>query len=445
MEKMSKGHVLLIPYPAQGHINPMLHFCRRLASKSKSKALKITFLVLHPKPLPENLAGGSITVTTVCGSIDNSLSVPDHFTIFKSIMLPKLSEMIEKNDISYVVYDSFIPWVLDRAKELGVSGAPLFTQSCAVGNIYCNVYEERLDIHESNIVLLPGLPTLLNCELPSFLSDSKDYSALGSVIEQFSNLDQADCVFYNTFYSLENEIVNWMASKWAIKPIGPTIPSMFMDKRLEDDKDYGLSLFKPNSKSCMEWLDTKEESSVIYISFGSLAVLEEHQMSQLALGLKGCNRCFLWVVRESEETKLPQNFKEETQGKGLVVHWSPQLEVLAHKSVGCFVTHCGWNSTLEALSLGVPMVGMPQWTDQPTNAKFVSDVWGVGVRVKKDEHGIVTKDEIERCISEVMEGESGDKMRRNCEKWMKIAKMAVDEGGSSDRNIQEFVEKLVCN
>jgi pathogen-inducible salicylic acid glucosyltransferase len=100
---------------------------------------------------------------------------------------------------------------------------------------------------------------------------------------------------------------------------------------------------------------------------------------------------------------------EESSKKSLLVTWSPQLEVLAHKSVGCFMTHCGWNSTLEALSLGVPLVAMPQWTDQPTNAKCIADVWHVGVRLKANEKGIVTKEKVEGCIREVMEGERGNR------------------------------------
>uniref|UniRef100_A0A6N2LMP5 Anthocyanidin 3-O-glucosyltransferase n=1 Tax=Salix viminalis TaxID=40686 RepID=A0A6N2LMP5_SALVM len=108
------------------------------------------------------------------------------------------------------------------------------------------------------------------------------------------------------------------------------------------------------------------------------------------------------------------------------------------------MTHCGWNSTLEALSLGVPMVAMPQWTDQPTNAKYIADVWQVGVRVKANEKGIVTKEEVEGCIREVMEGERGNAIRRNSEKWMKLAQTAADEGGSSDKNITEFATEVAC-
>jgi pathogen-inducible salicylic acid glucosyltransferase len=220
------------------------------------------------------------------------------------------------------------------------------------------------------------------------------------------------------------------------------IPSFYLDKQLEDDREYGPSLFKPNLDGCMEWLDSKETGSVVYVSFGSMAALGEEQMEEIAWGLKRSDCNFLWVVRESEKKKLPSNFAEESSEKGLIVTWSQQLEVLAHKSVGCFMTHCGWNSTLEALSLGVPMVAMPQWTDQPTNAKYIADVWHVGVRVKANEKGIVTKEEVEGCIREVMEGERGSEMRRNSEKWMKLAKTAVDEGGSSDKNITEFAAEL---
>ena len=164
---------------------------------------------------------------------------------------------------------------------------------------------------------------------------------------------------------------------------------------------------------------------------------------ELATGLKQSGCFFLWVVRETETDKIPKNYVEEIGEKGLIVSWSPQLEVLAHESVGSFLTHCGWNSTLEGLSLGVPMIGMPHWTDQPTNAKFVEDVWKVGVRVKAEGDGFVRREEIVRCVGEVMEGEKGKEIRKNAEKWKMLAKEAVAEGGSSDKSIDEFVS-MVC-
>ncbi|CAN1252440.1 Flavonol 7-O-beta-glucosyltransferase UGT74F1 [Linum perenne] len=111
---------------------------------------------------------------------------------------------------------------------------------------------------------------------------------------------------------------------------------------------------------------------------------------------------------------------------------APQVQILASGGVGCFFTHCGWNSTIEALSLGVPMVAMPQWTDQPPNAKLVEQVWKVGVRVR-----------VEMCVRVVMDGESGKEMKKIGEKWKDLACLAISEGGSSDKSIDEFVSKLL--
>lgn len=235
-----------------------------------------------------------------------------------------------------------------------------------------------------------------------------------------------------------------MSNLWPLGTVGPTVPSMFLDKQLKEDKAYGLSLFKPNTDVCINWLNGRESGSVVYVSFGSLAVLNVKEMVELALGLKSSNAYFLWVVRSAEHDKLPDNFVEDVKEKGLIVSWCPQLEVLAHHAVGCFVTHCGWNSTLEALSLGVPMVAMPQWTDQSTNAKFVEDIWKVGLRAQpKDEEGIVRREVIEHCIKEVIEGERGKEMKRNSMKWKNLAEAAVSEGGSSDRSIDEFISRCI--
>lgn len=233
-----------------------------------------------------------------------------------------------------------------------------------------------------------------------------------------------------------------MAKSWRLGTIGPTVPSRYLDKRLEDDKDYGINLFKPDSSTCMNWLKTKPSSSVVYVSFGSMVELGTEQIEELALGLKGSNCYFLWVVRTSGWSKLPENFIEETYGKGLAVSWCPQLEVLANEAIGCFVTHCGFNSVLEALSLGVPIVAMPQWADQPTNAKYVEDVWKVGIRARPNEKGIVRRETVELCIREVMEGQKGKEIKENANKWKNLAKEAIDESGTSDKNIDELVAKI---
>ncbi|KAM3702232.1 hypothetical protein ACJW31_04G010200 [Castanea mollissima] len=443
-------HIVVLPCPLQGHINPMLQFSKRLASKG----LKVTLLT--PKSIVKSMKGQATSVTF--GPIDDDDDSGELITAetmeaygerFKAMFSHGLEGLIEKNK-SYgyatklVVYDSILPWAVDIAKQHGVGAAPFITQSCTIAAIYYNLYQERftLPLQEPE-VSLPSLPLLRMDDMPTFISQPRLYPSLLRVcLEMYHNLHEVNWVFCNSFDKLEEEVVSWISSQWPIKNIGPTIPSMYLDKRLKDDKNYNLSLFKPSVDACMKWLDSKDTGTVVYVSFGSLAALGEEQMEELALGLKRSDRYFLWVVRESETKKLPTKFIEETTERGLVVTWCPQLEVLSHKAVGCFMTHCGWNSTLEALSLGVPMVVMPQWSDQTTNSKCVMDVWKVGIRVKVDDKGMVTREEIELCINEVME-EKREEMKRNALKWKKLANEALDEGGSSDKNIEEFVAKIV--
>ncbi|KAL3031411.1 hypothetical protein AAZX31_02G028200 [Glycine max] len=171
--------------------------------------------------------------------------------------------------------------------------------------------------------------------------------------------------------------------------------------------------------------------------------LTAEQVEEVAWGLKESGVSFLWVLRESEHGKLPLGYRELVKDKGLIVTWCNQLELLAHQATGCFVTHCGWNSTLESLSLGVPVVCLPQWADQLPDAKFLDEIWDVGVWPKEDEKGIVRKQEFVKSLKVVMEGERSREIRRNAHKWKKLAREAVAEGGSSDNHINQFVNHLM--
>ncbi|KAH7572925.1 hypothetical protein JRO89_XS03G0034600 [Xanthoceras sorbifolium] len=419
----------------------MLQFCKRLASKG----VRVTLITTSSTPEFTQTQSSSIIVERISdgfkeGEITQE-NVEKLFGQFISNLSQSLADLIDKQTGSkyppkFLVYDAAMPWALDVARRCGIDGAPLCTTNMAVHAIYYLVRQGQLK-HP-----LEGLPSMLLPGISDLQNESPDEARLNEILNQFSNIHRLNFLFVNTFDKLEDEVVKWMERQLPVKTIGPTIPSMYLDKRLEDDKGYGLSLFKPNTEACINWLDSKETASVVYVSFGSWCGLGEEQMEEIAWGLKRSNSYFLWVVKESEEKKLPNNFIEETSQKGLVVSWSPQLEVLAHKSVGCFMTHCGWNSTLEALSLGVPLVAMPQYSEQKMNAKFIADVWEIGVRVRVNEKGIVTKEEIEKCVRQIMEGERGQQIKGNSQKFKKLAKEAVDDGGSSDKNIHEFVAKL---
>ncbi|KAM3270677.1 UDP-glycosyltransferase 74G1 [Capsicum chacoense] len=452
-----KAHCLILPYPLQGHINPMLQFSRRL----QSKGVKIT--IAPPKSFLKNMQElpTAVSVEAISdgyddGGRDQAESLVAYTTLFKEVGSATLSQLIQKLTnygcpVNCIVYDPFLPWAVEVAKNFGLVIAAFFTQSCAVDNIYYHVHKGVLKLPPTQVdqeILIPGFSCPIEpSDVPTFVIHPEAERIHEMMANQFSNLDKVDWVLINSFYDLEKEVIDWMGKIYPIKTIGPTIPSMYLDKRLHDDKEYGLSAFKPMTNESLNWLNHQPTSSVVYVSFGSLAKLDTEQMEELACGLKNSNKNFLWVVRSTEESKLPKNFLEEiklaTVSKGLVVAWCPQLQVLEHESIGCFLTHCGWNSTLEAISLGVPMVTMPQWTDQPTNAKFVKDVWEMGVRAKKNDKGIVRREVIEECIKQVMEEEKGKVIWKNAKKWKELARNTMDEGGSSDKNVEEFVSKLV--
>ncbi|KAK9928416.1 hypothetical protein M0R45_025552 [Rubus argutus] len=480
-----QSHVLVFPFPVQGHMNPMVQFAKRLVSKGLKVTVVTTISAMHQfQSAPaERLRCFGFDVKLISdGSeyVHRPESIDESTKRFKRVTTETLGGLIatiknrskkKKNgtsstpgsdrdhddasstqypELKFLVYHSGMPWALDIARQHGIDGAPFFTNSSSVTAIYEHYRQGALKIPSQNdrsttTVSLPSMPPLAFTDLPSFLRDFDSYPGyLELSLTQYTNIRQPKWIFICTFDKLEEEVVKWMRSQeWPVRTIGPTIPSMFLDKRLEDDKAYSLSLFKPNVETCTKWLDSRETGSVVYASFGSMNKLKKEQIEELAWGLRDMNYYFMWAARESEMEKLPANFLEETSEKGLVVSWCPQLQVLAHKAVRCFVTHCGWNSVLEALSLGVPMVTMPHWADQITNAKFVADVWKVGVRVKTNVKGIATKEEIAMCIEQIMDEKKGMEMRRASLRWKELAKKAVDQGGSSDKNIEEFVAKIV--
>ncbi|KAL0393869.1 UNVERIFIED_CONTAM: UDP-glycosyltransferase 74E2 [Sesamum latifolium] len=446
-----KAHCLIFPYPIQGHINPMLQFAKRLLQKG----IEITLVITQTLATNTLFSSSTIPLETIS---DGSAGLPPgtsydvYLARFQEFGSKTLKEAVVRladsgRPVDCIVFDPFLPWCLDVAKEMGLKVAPFFTQSCAVDQIYYHVFKGELKVPLSGEeILVPGLPPLMPEDMPSFMYVHGSYPPLFEmVVNQFSGLENADWLFLNTFHKLEEEVIDYMAKFLPVKTIGPSIPSMYLDKRLPDDKEYGLNVYKPDTEACMEWLNQRQPESVVYVSFGSIAKLGEEQMEELAWGLRLSNKHFLWVVRSSEESKLPKDFANESSKKGLIVSWCPQLDVLAHEAVCCFVTHCGWNSTLEALSLGVPMVGMPQWSDQSTNSKFVTDVWEMGVRAKADDNGVVSRETIAGCIRDVMEGERGEEIKKNAGKWKELGREAVDEGGSSDKNIQEFVSGFCSN
>ncbi|KAK7311438.1 hypothetical protein RJT34_09578 [Clitoria ternatea] len=457
---MDHHRFLLITYPIQGHINPTIQFAKRLATIGVHVTFATT-VFLHNRILNKPTLPG-LTFATFSDGHDDGYRTTDDSTVvsYMSDLKHRGSEFLrnlitsaanEGRPFTCVAYTLLLPWVARVAREFHIPGAVLWIQAATVFDIYYYYFHGYADyIREKSVdptcssIELPGLPfSLSSRDVPSFLLPSDVYTfALPSFGEQFQEFDQETKprVLVNTFEELEPEALRTVDNITMI-PIGPLIPSAFLDGEDPSDTSFGGDIYD-DSNDYLEWLDSKAECSVVYVSFGTLAMLCRRQMEEIARGLIDSGFSFMWVMREKQKEEAEEmSVWKELEKKGKVVKWCCQVEVLSHVSLGCFVTHCGWNSTMESLASGVPMVAYPQWTDQGTNAKMVEDVWKTGLRVdgKVNEEGIVKAEEFSKCLQVVM---GSEELRRNANKWKCLARDAVKKGGSSDRNLRTFLDQV---
>lgn len=188
---------------------------------------------------------------------------------------------------------------------------------------------------------------------------------------------------------------------------------------------------------CLKWLDKHRAASVAYISFGSMMTPPPQELAALVDALEATGFPFLWSFRDYAEENLSNGFQERTSKNGKLVPWAPQLLVLRHRSVGVFVTHCGWNSILETIIAGVPMICRPFFGDQKLNSKVIELVWGIGVGI---EGGVFTKEGVLKALELTLSSEQGKKMRGKVEALKEPAMKAVLPNGSSNENFKTLIQ-----
>ncbi|XP_028781179.1 gallate 1-beta-glucosyltransferase [Neltuma alba] len=466
-------HALLVSFPGQGHINPLLRLGKRLASKglfvtfttpeNAGKDLRNANHIVSDKPIPVGDGFLRFEFFEDGWKEDDSRrkNLSEYLAQLELVGKQVISQMIHKyNDshqpVSCVINNAFVPWVCDVASELNLPCAVLWVQSCAVFSAYYHFFHKlvpfpsdsdpHIDVH------LPSLPVLKHDEIPSFLHSHSPYRFIGELIlEQIKKLTSPFCVLMDTFEELEKDYIKYMSKFCVIRSVGPLFknPAKPEDSgRSESDEIRGDLCVKADD--CIEWLNSKPSGSVVYISFGSVVFLPQEQVDEIAYALLDSAVSFLWVLKPPHRSLglpsqvLPGGFLEKTMGRGKVVQWSPQEEVLAHPSVSCFVTHCGWNSSLETLTCGVPVLAFPAWGDQITNAKFLVDVFGVGIRLGRgqDQNKVITRDEVTRCLEDATVGPKAQELKNNSLRWKAAAEAAIADGGSSIRNLEAFVEDV---
>jgi hypothetical protein len=184
---------------------------------------------------------------------------------------------------------------------------------------------------------------------------------------------------------------------------------------------------------------------VIHVNFGSITVITPQQLVEFGWGLANSKHPFLWIIRPDlvvgESEIFPPEFELETKERSLIASWCPQEEVLNHPSVGGFLTHCGWNSTIEGLCAGVPLLCWPFFADQQTNCKYSCNEWGIGMEINND----VKREEVEKIVRDLMEGDKGKIMKKKVLEWKKLAEEATDPLGSSSINLNNFMSEVLLS
>lgn len=242
--------------------------------------------------------------------------------------------------------------------------------------------------------------------------------------------EAADAIICNSTIELEPGALTLFPK---MLPIGPLLAANRSKKQ--------AGHFWKEDSTCLAWLDQQPVCSVIYVAFGSFTIFNQPQFDELALGLELTNKPFLWVVRPSTSGSVdyvyPSGYIDRVGARGKIVSWAPQQEVLNHPSVACFMSHCGWNSTMEGVSNGIPFLCWPYFADQFFNTTYICEYWKTGVGLNKDDAGIVTREEIKSKVEYLL---SNNLVKDNALNLQEKVMDCLRAGNSSNKNLHNFID-----
>ncbi|RVW82828.1 7-deoxyloganetin glucosyltransferase [Vitis vinifera] len=436
-----KPHVVLIPYPAQGHVNPML----KLAKLLHNKGFFVSFVNTeynHKRLLrsrgPNSLDGLSdFRFETIPDGLppsdaDATQDIPSLcVSTTKNCLAPFCALITKLNDPSYspgppvscIVSDGVMSFTLDAAEKFGVPEVVFWTTS-ACGFLgyrhYRNLIRRGLiplqdesclsnGYLDTVVDFVPGKKKTIRLrDFPTFLrtTDLNDIM-LNFVRVEAERASRASAVILNTFDALEKDVLDALSA--TLPPVYSIGPLQHLVDQISDDrlKSMGSNLWKEQT-DCLQWLDSKEPNSVVYVNFGSITVMTSQQLTEFAWGLANSNKPFLWIIRPDlvvgDSALLPPEFVTETKDRGMLASWCPQEQVLKHPAIGGFLTHSGWNSTSESICGGVPLICWPFFAEQQTNCRYSCSEWGIGMEIDNN----VKRVEVEKLVRELMDGGEGE-------------------------------------
>ncbi|ESQ53724.1 hypothetical protein EUTSA_v10025048mg [Eutrema salsugineum] len=474
-----KLHVIFFPFMAYGHIIPTLDmaklFCSRgarstiittpLNSKILQKPIEL-FKNLNPTleidihifdfpcvdlGLPEGCE--NVDFFTTKNNEDRDY-ITLKFFLSTSFFKDQLEKFLETTRPDCLIADMFFPWATEAAEKSRVPrlvfhGTGYFSL-CAGYCIKAHKPQNRV-ASSCEPFVIPDLPGDIVITQEQII-DGDNESGMGKFMMDVRESEvKSSGVVVNSFYELEPEYADFY-KRFVNKRAWHIGPLSVINRGFEEKAERGKKA-SVDEAECLKWLDSKKPDSVIYISFGSVAFFKNEQLIEIAAGLEASGTNFIWVVRKDDagekEEWLPEGMEERTKGKGMIIRgWAPQVLILEHQATGGFVTHCGWNSVLEGVAAGLPMVTWPIGAEQFYNEKLVTQVLRTGVSVGATKHVkvmgdfIISRENVEKAVREVLVGEEAEEMRRRAKKMAEMAKAAVEEGGSSFNDLNKFLEEF---
>ncbi|KAK7267810.1 hypothetical protein RIF29_20489 [Crotalaria pallida] len=478
----SQLHFVLFPLNAQGHMIPMMDIAKVLAQHGVVVTIVTTphnaarFTQIFTRSIE---SGCQIRLVEIqfpfkeaglpdgCENLDMLPSLGTALTFFNaasSLQKPveKLFEELTPPP-SCIISDMTLPYTANISTKFNIPRISFLGQSCF--SLLClhnlGVYKVMQGItSENEYFVLPGIPDkieMTKAQIPGPVMMNENWrefyaktgaaesASYGVVMNSFEELEPA---YARDYKKAKNGKV------WCIGPVS-------LSNKDQLDKAERGNKSSIDEHYCIKWLDLQDHGAVIYVCLGSICNLTTSQLIELGLGLEASGRPFIWVIREGKHLEALENwikedgFEERNKGRSLVIRgWAPQVLILSHPAIGGFLTHCGWNSTLEAICAGVSMITWPLFGDQFFNEKLIVQILRVGVSVgvetplkwgEEDKIGaLVKKEDVERAIHKLMDETSeSEERRKRVKELAEVAKRAVEVGGTSHSNVTLLIQDIM--
>ncbi|XP_002265067.1 anthocyanidin 3-O-glucosyltransferase 6 [Vitis vinifera] len=473
---MKKIELIFVSVSAIGHIVSTVEFAKLLVGRDDRFSATLLIMKL---PFEDSAATNYIhsVSASVSGSIrfvhlpelDSDSSSSSTSILFSNIIerqKPLVRDAIhhltrsESGRLAGIVVDLLCTSMIDVANELGVPSYVYFASSAACLALMFHLQtlkdHQGLDVTEfansDAELVVPGFVNSVPARVLPAVAVDKEGGGSMDFLDRARGFREAKGILVNTFVELESHVINSFVDG-TTPPIYTVGPLLNLQHANNQKQDSGLDVIR--------WLDDQPTSSVVFLCFGSAGAFHMDQIKEIAIGLENSGHGFLWTLRRPPPKDkmtlssdyvnfnevLPEGFLDRTSKIGKIIGWAPQAAVLAHSAVGGFISHCGWNSTLESIWYGVPVATWPMYAEQQLIAFQIVRELEIGVEIRFDYNmntsNLVSAQEIEGKIRSLMDGSSDIRMKRTRmkEKCMK----ALTEGGSSDSSIQRLIGDMITN